>query len=140
MSVPEFREIEAVVNAVDAISAMQESLAQKTRSVIRFGNDCARCIDEFIQSDFELPRRENVVRVRGKTESDREKFVDPESSARSHAGEMSVHMIDPHCLQAQANVNRLVKPKKIGTAAPFIQGRDDLGAELLFFRGASNFF
>ena len=34
---PKFREIESVVNAMDAISAMRESLAQKTCSVIRFG-------------------------------------------------------------------------------------------------------
>ena len=87
---------------------MRESLAQKARGIVRFGDDCARGIDKFIQSDFELPRRENVVRVRGKTESDRKKFVDPESGARSHAGEMSVHMIDPHFSQAQSNVDGLI--------------------------------
>src|SRR6266700_925487 len=117
---PKFREIESVVNAVNAISAMRESVAQKARGVIRFGDDRTRCIDKFVQPDFELPRRENVVRVRGKTESDRKKLVYPESSARSHAGEMSVHMIDPHLPQAQNNVDRLVKPKEIGAASPFI--------------------
>src|SRR5258708_25624323 len=107
---------------MDGISAMRELVAQKARGVIRFRDDRARCIDKFIQSDFELPRRENVVRVRGKTESDRKKLVYPENSTRSHAGEMSVHMIDPHLPQAQTNVDRLVKPKEIGAAIPFIQG------------------
>ena len=125
---------------MDAISAMRESLTQKARGVIRFGDDCTRCIDKFIQSDLELPRRENVVRVRGKTESDRKKSVYPESSARSHAGEMSVHMIDPHLPQAQSNIDRLVKPKEIGAAAPFIQGGDNVCAELSVFCGASNVF
>src|SRR5205085_4534391 len=94
----------------------------------------------FIQSDFELPRGENVVRVCGKTESDRKKLVYPESSARSHAGEMGVHTIDPHLLQAQTNIDRLVKPKEIGAAIPFIQGGDNVHTELPFFRGASNVF
>src|SRR5258708_19262663 len=119
---------------------MRESVAQKPRGVIRLGDDRARCIDKFIQSDFELPRRENVVRVRGKTESDRKKLVYPESSARSHAGEMSMHMIDPHLPQAQTNVDRLVKPKEISTAIPFIQGSDNVCAELPLFCGASNVF
>src|SRR4029077_21082251 len=97
---------------MDAIAAMRESLAQEARCIIRFGYDHARSIHKFIQSDFELPRGEDVVRVRGKTESDRKKLVDPESSARSHAGEMSVHVIDPHCPQAQSNVERLVESKE----------------------------
>ena len=105
---------------MDAISAMRELVAQKARGVIRFGYDCARFIHKFIQSDFELPRRENVVGVRGKTESDRKKLVYPKSSACSHAGEMSVHMIYLHCPQAQTNVDRLVKPKEIVAATPFI--------------------
>src|SRR4030095_13422428 len=137
---PKFGEIESVVNAVDAISAIRESVAQKTRGVIRFGDDRTRCIDKFIQSDFELPRREHVVRVRGKTKSDRKKLVYPESRASSHAGEMSVHMIDPHLPQAQTNVDRLVKAKEIGAAPPFIQGGDNVCAELPFFCGASNVF
>jgi hypothetical protein len=66
--------------------------------------------------------------VRGKTESDREKFIDPESRARSHAGEMSVHMTDPHFPQAQPNIDRLVKPKEIRAASPFIQGVHDVRA------------
>src|SRR5215208_6643193 len=107
---------------MDAISAMRKLVAQKPRRVIRFGYDYARSIHKFIQPDFELPRRENVVRVRGKTESDRKKFVYPKGGARSHACEMSVHMIDPHLPQAHTNVDRLVEPKKIGAAIPFIQG------------------
>src|SRR5436309_16087530 len=119
---PKFGEIESVVNAVDAISAMREWLAQKARGVIRFGNDCACCIDKFIQSDFELPRSENVVRMRGKTETDWKKFPDPESGARSHTSEMSVHSVDPRFPQAKSNVNGLVEAKEIGAAPPFIQG------------------
>src|ERR1044071_5460683 len=120
---------------MDAISARRELLAQKARSVIRFGDDYARLIHKLIQSDFELPRRKNVIRVRGKTESDRKKFVYPESRTRSHSGEMSVHMIDPHCLQPQTNVDRLVKPKEIGSASPLIQSGDDLCAKRPFFCG-----
>src|SRR6266540_5022531 len=135
-----FREVESVVNAMDAISPMRESFAQKACGEIRFGDDCARFIHNFIQSDFELPRRENVVRVRGKTESDRKKLVDPKSSARSHAGEMRVDVIDPHCPQEQTNVDRLVEPKEIGAATPFIQSGDNVCADLPFFCGASNFF
>src|SRR4029077_13867170 len=125
---------------MDAISAMRKSLAQKARGIIRFGYDHARSIHKFIQSDFELPRRKNVVGVRGKTERDRKKLVYPKSSARSHAREMSVHMIYPHCLQAQTNVDRLVKPKEIGAAVPLIQGGDNVCADLPFFGGASDFF
>ena len=99
---------------------MSEPLAQKARSVIRFGYDRARFVDKFIQSDFELPRGKNVVRVRGKTKSDRKKSVYPKSSARSHASEMSVHMINPYCPQAKTNVDRLVKPKEIGASPPVI--------------------
>ena len=119
---------------------MRESLAQEARSVIRFGYDHARFIHKFIQSDFELPRRENVVRVRGKTEIDRKKLVYPKSSSRSHTGEMSVQMIDPHCLQAQTNVYRLVEPKEIGAASPFIKSGNNIWAKLPFFCGESNFF
>src|SRR5205823_12407920 len=119
---------------------MRESLAQKARGVIRFGDDCARSIDKFIQCDFELPRRENVVRVRGKTESNGKKSGDPESSTRSHTGEMSMHMIDPHFAQAQSTINRLVEPKEIGPASPCIQGRHNVYVELPFFCGASNVF
>src|SRR5262249_45583613 len=113
--------------------------AQKARGVICFGDDCARCIDKFIQSDFKLLGRENVVGVRGKTKTDREKFVNPESSARSHAGEMSVQMLDPHLSQAQSNVDRLVEAKEVREASPFIQGGDNVCAEPSFFCGASNF-
>src|SRR4029077_11187902 len=125
---------------MDAISAMRELVAQKARGVIRFGYDHARSIHKFIQSDFELPRSENVVRVRGKTESDRKKLVYPKSSACSHSGEMSVHMIYLHCPQAQTNVDRLVKPKEIGAATTFIQGSDNVYADLPFFCGVSNIF
>src|SRR5205814_2796050 len=137
---PKFTKIESIVNAVDAISAIRESVAQKARGVIRFGDDRTRRIAKFIQSDFKLPRRENVVCVRGKTESDRKKSIDPESSAGSHAGEMRVHMIDPHFSQAQTNVDRLVKAKEIGAAAPFIQSGDNVCAELPFVCGASKVF
>src|SRR5262249_47939554 len=99
---------------MDAISAMREPLEQKFGGIIRFRDGCARGIDKLIQRDFELPRYENIVRVRSKTESDLKKIVDPESGTRSHAGEMSVHMIDPHLSQAQPNVNRLVEPQEIG--------------------------
>src|SRR5207247_5905426 len=126
------RDIESVVNAVDAISAMRESVAQKARGVIRFGYDRTRCINKFVQSDFELPRRENVVRVRGKTESDRKKLVYPESSARSHAGEMGVNMIDPNLLQAQTNVDRMVKTKEIGAVITFIPGGANVCTETTF--------
>src|SRR4029453_18827773 len=101
---------------------------------------CARCIYKFIQPDFELSRRKNVVRVSGKTKSDRKEFVDPEGSSRSHTGEMRVHMIDPHLPQKQSNVDRLIESKEIGTAPPLIQGADNVRADLPFPCGASNVF
>src|SRR5215469_1432156 len=119
---------------------MRKSLPQKARRVICFGDDRARCIDKFIQSDFEISWRENVVRVGRKTESDREKFIDPKSGARSHAGEMRVHMIDAHLPQEESNMDRLVKPKEIGAASPFIERGDNVCADLSCFGGASNFF
>src|SRR3954452_21661888 len=111
---------------MDAIGAIRKSLAQKPGGIIRFGYHYARSIHKFVQPDLELSRRENVVGMRGKTESDRKKLADPESSARSHACEMSVHMIDPHCLQSQTNVDRLAKSEKIRAATPFIQGGDNV--------------
>src|SRR5262245_50811374 len=74
-----FPKIQPVINTVDAISAMRESLTQKAQGVIRFSDDRARCINKFIQSDFELSRRKNIVRVRGETETDGKKLVNPES-------------------------------------------------------------
>src|SRR6185369_6825772 len=103
-------------------------------------DDCSRFIDKFIKSNFEMPRSENIVRMRGKTESDRKKIVYPKSSARSHAGEMSVHVTDPHLAQAQSNVDRLIKPKEIGATTPFIQGSDNILARLLPFCSAPDFF
>jgi hypothetical protein len=123
-----------------AISEMRKSLAQKSRGIICFRDDCTRCVAKFIQSDFELPRRKNVVRVGGKTERDGKKLVDPKSGARSHAGEMRVHMIYPHLPQAPSNMDRLVKPKEIGAASPFIECGDNVCADLPFFCGVSNFF
>src|SRR4029079_10888058 len=49
-------------------------------------------------------------------------------------------MIDPHFLQAQTNVDGLIEPKKIGAATPFIEGGDNVCADLSFFCGVSNFF
>ena len=118
---------------MDAISAVCESLTQKLRGVIRFGHDCTRRLDKLIQADFEVTRRKNVICVRGKTETDSKKFVDPEGRARGHAGEMRVHMANPHFTQAQSDVNRLVQPKEISASPPFLQRGHNLWIELPLF-------
>ena len=110
---------------MNAIGAIGEALLQKPFRVISFGNDHARCIDKLIQTNFKLSRRKNIVGVRGKTERDREKPGDPESGARGHSCEMRVHMMNPHLLQAQADVSRLIQSKKIGAPAPFIERGDN---------------
>src|ERR1041385_2471827 len=67
---PEFGEIKTVVNAVDTTGALWKSLTQELRRVVRFRDDCACRIDEFVQSDFKMRRHEDIVRVCGKTEGD----------------------------------------------------------------------
>src|SRR5262249_50971935 len=134
----EFGEIESVINAVDAPGATWKSLTQELRGVIRFGDDCPRRINEFVQSDFELPWRENVVRVCCKAETDLKKFVDPEGSARGHASEMRVHVRNAHLAQQQPDINSLVKSKEIGAAPPFIERGDNVRGEFPLLGGVSN--
>ena len=65
---------------------------QKFFGVIGLGNDYARCIDKFVQTDLEISRRKNVIGMRGKAESDWEELADPEGSARGHSSEVRVNM------------------------------------------------
>src|SRR5947208_16797844 len=129
----ESAEIKAIINPVDAISAVCESLAQKLRGVIRFGHDCTRPLDKLIQADFEVTRRKNIICVRGKTETDSKKFVDPKGRARGHTGEMRMHMPNPHFTQPYSDVNRLVQPEEISASPPFLQRCHNLWIELSFF-------
>src|SRR5438034_1448740 len=110
---------------MDAIGAFWKSLSQKLRSVIGLGNDYACCTDELIKSNLEIPRCKNVIGVRGKTKCDWKKFVDPESRARGHSGEMGVNMTNSELLQPQADVDCLIKPKEIGPSSPFIKRGDN---------------
>ena len=80
-----------------------------------------------------MPRRENVVGVRGKTKRHRKKSVDPESGARSHSREMCMNMADAQFLQAQPDINSLIKPKKIGAPTPVIECSDNFRRELSLF-------
>src|SRR5206468_10618420 len=120
MCAVELAEIKAIINPVDAISALWKSLTQELRRVISFGDDYTRCIDELIQADFELSRRKNIICVRGKTKRDRKKSVNPPSRARGHTGEMRMHLANPHFTQAYSNVNRLVKSEEISASPPFL--------------------
>ena len=46
---------------------------------------------------------------------------------------MCVYMLDPHFPQPQTNINRLIQPKEIRAATPFIQRGNDIRGELPFF-------
>src|SRR5205823_13072537 len=83
----EVGEIQTIVNATDASGAFRDAFLQKLLRIIARSDDYARCIDKLIKPDLEVSRCENVVRVRGKAEGQREKFVDPESCARCHRSE-----------------------------------------------------
>src|SRR5438132_12106929 len=124
---------------MNAIRLIWESPLQEPRRVIGHGNDYARCTDKPIKANGKISRRKNVVPVRGKTESDWKKSVDPESSARGHSSKMCMNMSNPHLLQAQPDVNSLIEPKKIGAPAPLIESIDSFGRQFSFFRSAVNF-
>src|SRR5436309_138546 len=106
---------------MDSIGVFGETFPQELLRVIRFSNNHARCADKFVQTDLEIPWREDVIGVRGKAKSDWKKFGDPESGARRHASEVCMNMADLHLLQAQPDINSLVKSKKIGSSAPLIE-------------------
>ena len=125
MRASEFGEIQTVVNVTDPSGAFWETLLQKLFRIITDSDDHSRRIDELNKPDLEVPRCENVVGVRGEAESDRKKFVDPESRARCHAHEVRVNVADPHFPKAQSDINSLIEPKKIGAPTPLIQSIDD---------------
>ena len=110
---------------MNSIRAIWKTLLQKFPCVIGLRNDYTRCIDKFIQTGLEISRRENIIGVGGKAESDWEKFVDPESSARGHSGEVCVNVMNPHFLQAQSDISCLIKAEKIGTPAPLIESSNN---------------
>src|SRR5207244_6650255 len=109
---------------MNAIRLIWESPLQEPRRVIGHGNDYARCTDKPIKANGKSSRRKNVVPVRGKTESDWEKFVDQESSASGHSSKMCMNMSNTHLLQAQPDVNSLIDPKQIGEQPTIIQTID----------------
>ena len=111
---------------MNSIPATWEALAQEFFRVIGLGNDDTRCIDKFVQTDLEISRRENIIGVGSKAESDWEEFADPESSARGHSSEVCVNVTNPDFLQAQSDINCLIKTEKIGTPAPLIESADNL--------------
>src|SRR4029453_4838929 len=129
---------QAVVNPMNSICAIWEALTQKSFCVIGFGHDKRGCVNQLVQTDLKISRRENVVGVRGKAETDREKSADPESSAGSHSGEVRVHMANPNFLQAQSNITSLIKAKKMPAAPPLIESSDNLYGEFSLFRSPVN--
>src|SRR5207249_2814191 len=102
--------------------------------VIRFSNYYARCPNHFVQADLKLTWRKNVIGVRGKAKSDWKKFGDPESCARCHASEVRMNMTDPRLLQAQPDMNSLIKAQKIRATAPLIESSDNFWRKSSFFR------
>src|SRR4029453_18230258 len=56
-------QIQAVVDAMNAIGDIWETLTQKFFCVIGLGDDHARCIDKLVQTDLEGSWREDVVGV-----------------------------------------------------------------------------
>src|SRR5712692_4304907 len=123
---------------MNSIRSIREVLAQEFSSVIGLGNDYTRSIDKFVQTDLELARRENVVGMGGKAESDWEKSADPKSGARGHPSEVCVNVTNPHFSQAQSDINRLIETEKIGAAAPLIESADNFCRYLSFFRSAAD--
>ena len=73
---------------------------QKVRSEIAYGHGRPGRFHELVEADFEIARRENVVRMPGEAELDAEELVDPKRGARGHAGKMRVHMVDAFFLQS----------------------------------------
>src|SRR6266700_7295794 len=122
---------------MNLILAIWEALAQEFFRVIGLGNDCTRCIDKFVQTDLEISRRKNIIGVGGKAESDWEEFADPESSARGHSSEVCVNVTNPYFLQAQSDINCLIKTEEICAAPPFIENSDDFSGQLPLFRSAA---
>ena len=111
---------------MNSIPAIWEALAQELCRVIGLGNDYARCIDKFVQTDLVISRRENIIGMGSKAESDWEEFAGPESGARGHSSEVCVNITNPDLLQTQSDINCLIKTEKIGTPAPLIESADNL--------------
>src|SRR5712692_5791023 len=124
---------------MDSVRAIGKALFQKLCCVIGLGNDGARGIEKFIETDLEVSRRENVVCVRGKAEIDAEELVDPTSGARGETGEVRVDVANSEIGQAQPNINRLIKTKKIGSPFPFIKRGNDLSREVSLFGSSMDF-
>src|SRR5438034_5596771 len=124
---------------MNSIRSTWEVLAQEFFRIIGFGNDYTRCIDKFVQTDLEISRRENIIGMSGKAESDWEKPADPKSGARGHSSEVRVNVTNPHFLQTQSDINCLIKTEKISAAPPFIENSDDFSGQLPFFRSAADF-
>src|SRR6266496_3660287 len=74
----------------------------------------------------------------GKAKTDREKSADPKSGARSHSGEVRVHVANSEFLQTQSNIHRLIKTKKIGASAPLVESSDNFCSDFSLFRGLAN--
>src|SRR5438045_7049433 len=108
-----------------SVGAFWETFSQELLRVISFGNNYARRLDKFVQTDLETSWRKNVIGVRGKAKSDWKKFGDPESCARCHASEVRMNMTDPRLLQAQPDMNSLIKAQKIRATAPLIESSDN---------------
>ena len=85
---------------MDSISAIWKTFLQKFLRVIGLSDNHARRINKLVQTDLEIPRRENVVGVCGKAETDWKESLDPKSGPRCHSREVRVNMTNLHFLQA----------------------------------------
>src|SRR5213595_2963710 len=124
---------------MNSIRAIRKALLQKFLCVIRFGNNYTRCIKEFIEPNLKISGRENIVGMRGKAKSNSKKSVHPESGARGHSSKVRVDMTNPHFLQSQSNIDRLIEPKKIGAPAPLIESADNLPRSFSLFCRVTDF-
>jgi hypothetical protein len=115
---------------MDSIRALGETLLQKFLRVIGLGADYTRCIDKLVQTNLEISRRENIIGVSGKAESDWEKSADPKSGARGYSSEVCVNVTNPDFLQAQSDISCLIKTEKIGAPPPLIQCGDNFSRYL----------
>src|SRR5207249_10637032 len=121
------------------IRPLRETFLQKFLRVIGLCDASTRWTDKLVQPDLEISRRENIVGVSGKAESEWEKSADPKSGARGHSSEVCVNVTNPDFLQAQSDISCLIKTEKIGTPAPLIDSADNLFRELSCFRSAADF-
>ena len=113
-------QVEPVVNAMHFSRHGREALADVIGGEVAFRDDGHRAFQKHGQTNFEIARGENIVRVRGQAVIDPEKLADPIRSPCGHSREVGMHAIDSLLPQARPDKGGLRQPQEIRLPSPFL--------------------